>query len=224
MNKTQKVILAVLVVVLLGAIGFFMLTMNDSDVDNARLNNEASTESSEDASFASSDEQKTFEAIATTGESFVVQLEAEDTENDVPYSGTVSYDGQGNYLLDGQFKNDRLRFYQINDTFISCQNETCYSLTTGENGVDASTYTYSQETIQEYSNYAKYVGRSDCPAGTCDTWNVAKEGEIDATIYVADDGKISKAEGTSNSTSFVALFTYQPVTIQEPENVIESPF
>ncbi len=223
-TRTQKIIVGLLVLILVCTVGYFLFSMNEADKDTEQLTSESSQSEIQEVDEIPVGEQKTFEPIATTSESFVVELEAEDTENDVPYTGTVNYDGEGNYLLEGTFKNDNLRVYQLGDEFISCQNDTCFSLTTSENGVDASTYMYSEDAILEYSEYAEYVGESDCPAGTCDIWSVTKPDDIDATIYVASDGRISKAEGTSNTTSFVAVFSYQPVSIERPENVTQSPF
>lgn len=116
-----------------------------------------------------------------------------------------------------------LRFYEIDDEYISCQNDTCFSLPTGENGVDTSTYAFTEETLEEYRNDAEYKGESDCPAGTCDTWAITRDDGTNVTLYITSDGKISKAEGSVNQSSFSAVFSYEPVTITRPENVTASP-
>lgn len=214
----KSVVIAMLVAVLLlgGAMAYFIMEGDDGG-EQANSQDASNSESVDD--IASPDAQ-VFEPIATTSQSFIVTLEA--MGEDAAYSGTVSFDGSGNTLFEGTFQDDELKFYDVDGRFISCQNDTCYELPDGQNGVDSNSFTYDDSKLNEYKQDAEYIGTADCPAGMCSVWQVVKD-DVDVMIYVAADGRISKAEGTSSGSEFSAIFTYQPVTITAPENVAEYP-
>jgi hypothetical protein len=202
--------------VLVGGGVFFFLNRDDSGSSNS----ESSQSASEVAENNSNNENPTFEPLATTDESFVVELET--SSEGTPFVGTISYDGNGNSLFEGTFNDDELKFYDVDGKFISCQNDICFALPDGQNGVDRSTYEFDAETINDFRNDAVYAGKADCPAGTCDKWTVNNQ-VVDTVFYVSEDGRISKAEGTTGGSTFTAVFSYEPVTITAPENVREFP-
>jgi hypothetical protein len=220
MNK--KVIIAIILgVVLLGAGAAYFLTREDDESSNSESSQTQNTSETQDAEEASNGaDTPVFEPLATTGESFVVELDT--TTSDGSFAGKISYNGEGDSLFEGTFKDDELKFYDVDGKFISCQNDTCFGLPDGENGVDRSTYEYDEATINDYRNNASYEGKADCPAGTCDKWAVT-DNDVDVMLYVASDGRISKAEGTSAGSEFTAVFSYVPVSITAPENVREFP-
>lgn len=218
MNK--KLMIAIIIGFILITGGALFLLMSGDDDSSSSRNSENASDSSGDAETVAESENPVFDPLATTSESFTVELTTESSET--PFSGTISYDGDGNYLFEGSFNNDDLNFYSVDDRFISCQNETCFELPDGENGVDNSTFEFDEATIDSYQDDAVYAGKADCPAGTCDKWTVSNE-DVDLEMFVAEDGRISQASGTTDGSVFTAVFSYEPVTITAPENVQSFP-
>ena len=137
---------------------------------------------------------------------------------DKSMDGTLLSDGKGNTKFSGMADGKSFSIYSFGTEYITCTDSTCISIS-GSPSVSPSLYSYSETDNSALQANANYKGKQDCPAGTCDTWEVQRDGQT-MQMFVSSDNKINKLSGTAaDGKTFAIVYDYKPVTIDRPTNV-----
>lgn len=216
MNKKVLIGIIILAVIVVGGVSAYFLTRSD-DARNSTSSNGQSVDQQD----AANNGAQSFDPAATANVSFTAVLTG--TSNGQTYTANLEHDGKGSSKYSGSNGNAPFEMYLINKEYITCTGGTCIKLNgSAASPVNEDTYNFSQEDISNFRNSSTYLGKADCPAGTCDHWQSVKENET-VDFYVASDNKISKASGKIGDTNFEIVFTYKDVVITAPANVQEFP-
>lgn len=216
MNKKVLIGIIILAVIVVGGVSAYFLTRSD-DAQNSKSSNSQNVDQQNMANNGA----QSFDPAATENVSFTAVLTG--TSNGQTYTANLEHDGKGSSKYSGSNGSAPFEMYLINKEYITCTGGTCIKLSSASaSPVNEGTYNFSQEDISNFRNSSTYLGKADCPAGTCDHWQSIKENET-IDFYVASDNKISKANGKIGDTTFEIVFTYKDVVITPPANVQELP-
>lgn len=205
--KNQKgvslpvVIVAIVAVIAVG-VGIFIFTGSNKNDDSTTSNTDSSN-------------KPTFEPKSTEGVPYVAKLSG--AAGDSAIAATIEYDGKGNSHYVGTAP-EASEMYKIGDEYIMCTNATCMAMSTASNPAGSGQSTYSHKDITSWKKSAVYKGKQDCPAGSCDAWQVTQD-SYTGTIFVASNGRVSRTIWKSDKTNMTIDLEYKDVTINRPENV-----
>ncbi len=200
-----------LLVIVGGAVAYWQLSEDDSDPGTGQQT------SSPDIAPAE------FTVEATSTASYRADIIVTRTSDETTFDGELLHDEQGNTQMTGTAGDDTLTTYFIDGDYITCQDDTCFALPNNDDTVvDKDQYEYGEDQLADYRESATYLGKRDCPSGTCDAWQVERD-DVDATFYVTSNGRISQVTGTSDDAEYEVTYSYQDVTITRPANVQEFP-
>lgn len=216
-----------LAALLLGAIliiggGVYFATRSDDTSQNAESRQSTQTDENSGSQSEGENSGMEFAAVANLNEPFTADIMGSTESGD--FTGKLEYDGQGNSKFSTTSANGSTEFYFVNDIYISCQAGECFSLpSTGPSPFDIDNYAYSDEDFDKFKESTEYLGRQDCPAGTCDVWQANENGLVTQIFISTQDKRISKVVGTENDIITTITYTFGPVTIEAPADVQESP-
>lgn len=214
----NKKLLIGLVVVVVGAGGaaFFAMNQNDDNTSTTQTSqsNEDATETTKE-----NDSQPTFNPQITGNKSFVATIEGT-SEGEQAIEGTIESDGQGNLRFVGTTVGESAEYYILADgRYIICQEGACFSTSSETSGFSVDDYNVTDDDVAEFRETASYIGREDCPAGSCDVWQVTDEG-VETKIYISTkDSLVSQVTGTDEGDTFKVVYEYKEVTITPPSDV-----
>ena len=200
-------------------VGGVVYVINESDsTNNSGL---TTNESSEQQSNSDSGEAE-FNPVANSNEAFKATITG--TSNGEEFSAVLEYDGEGNGRFSASSQDGETVFYYTQDGFISCQMDTCYRLPTdGPTPFSIGEYTYTEEDFDDFKDNATYLGKQDCPAGTCDVWQITEEG-VETKIFLnSSDRRISQVIGALDGETTTIVYEFGDVNITIPENIEEIP-
>src|SRR5690606_5473649 len=117
---------------------------------------------------------------------------------------------------------DGTRFETIftSDAFYSCEGDNCikFPVTQSQSApFQPGEYVYEEGDIDDLSDMANYKGRGDCPAGTCDIWEVTEDGTT-SELLLDSNQRISQVRGTYDGSTVTITYEYKNVTIDIPAN------
>lgn len=161
----------------------------------------------------------TFAPMSTAGISYEAKING--TAGDSTIAATIEYDGKGNSHYIGTAP-EPSETYQFGNEYIMCDDAHCMSIPTTNQPAGSGEATYSDADIESWNNTAVYKGKQDCPSGTCDTWQITKDGHT-GTLFIASDGRISRSTWISSESSMTIDFEYKAITITRPENIQAMP-
>lgn len=141
-------------------------------------------------------------------------------------TGLIEVDGLGNSKFSGEADGSTYAAYSVDGIFYSCSSDKCIKMQTdqlSEGAISPSTYSLSDTDYENYKNNAIYKGKSACPAGTCETWEVTDLQGLKAVLFISSDNHISKVTGDTDEGKYEINFNYRDVKISAPENVTEIP-
>lgn len=208
----KKVIIGgVIAVIAIVAVSIFALTGGD----DSKSQQTKTKGSSADPASTSANE---FEAIATKDQSFQAVMTG--TRDTTTYTANLEYDGKGNSRYSGTSGGTTFEAFMLGSRYVICSNGTCFEMSQANSPVPVSEdqYSYSDDNLANFRRNATYKGKQDCPAGTCNAWDV-KTTDFTGTIFVDDEDRISKVSSKSDKSAFDITYTYQPVTITPPANI-----
>ena len=215
MKKSVLIAIVAAVLVVGGAAAFF-LTREDSSTNN----NETGTQDTTPAENGAADTSQEFAPLSTEGRDFSATITVNgDT------SGTFEQDGDKTRFastVDGQ----RGEFIYTPDATYSCTEGECFKFpndSDAADGFDTDDYEFSESDLEKLRTDAKYEGRKDCPAGTCDVWTVTDEGTTSSVYIDTKTRLISQVEGTYDGDVTKIVFEYRDVIIEVPANAQEFP-
>ncbi len=214
MNKKYiaGIIVAVLVV---GGVVTYITTK-----DNTSENNNTQTAQETQAS-QNNDSGAVFNAVANSNVPFEAKMTGQGEAN---YEATLQYDGQGNSSYSSDYGSGPVKMYMFGDEYISCFGDTCMRLpNSGSDSVANTKRSYSEAELNEFRNSAtlKQSGVA-CGNETCNVWDVKTDG-FTGVFYLDSQGRMQKVEGTAGSNTWIIEYTYKPVEITRPANVVSSP-
>lgn len=209
--KNQKgislpiIIVAIVAVIAVGG-GIFVFIGSNRDDDTTKSSTASTTDDSKKPIFA---------PRGTAGVSYVAKLSG--TANDTALAATIEYDSKGNSHYVGTAP-ESVEMYKIGSEYIICTNSGCIATTTTISPTGNEQSTYSEEDVTSWKNSAVYKGKQDCPASSCDAWQVTQD-NYTGTVFVASDGRVSRTVWKSHSTNMTIDLEYKDITITRPENV-----
>lgn len=209
-KKILMILLAGLILIGLGIAGLYLLPSND---------NSSSSSTDQTSNASNQDNQssgKEFKAIAMKDRAFEATLKGNAGDSEV--NATILSDGKGNSKYSGEADGEKFESYITADGgYILCNDGSCFKLPTTQEqtGLDPSTYTYDEEDYNEFRSIAKYIGTEDCPAGTCDVWQIEKDGAT-TKVFVSNDSYVSKLTVESPDGFFTYTYTYKDVSFNLP--------
>lgn len=217
MSKTIiGLVVAGLVVV--GGAAYFVVNKN-SDKDTPAASQTA--DNSSDDSSTNSGDGPSFAPATTDGLSFEATSTVEASGKTIV--STIAYDGKQNYQYSadqgGQsvstIVTKKAVYVQVDDQWY----KYAANYSSGFNPAD---YKYDASTLDAWKASSDYKGQGDCPAGTCDIWEVSTGAEgqqATSTVYLdTSTNRISKLVSETGSGNFTIEYNYKPVTITVPKN------
>lgn len=210
---SRGLVLALILGALLVVGGASLYIWSSGDDDSDESTETSQNETNEEGS-------PTFSPLATNAESFEAKMVGT-TADGQNYTATIEFDGQDNSHYYGDFGTDQtFEVFSLNGRTIFCSENACFENPSEATSspVTSDQYEYSDEDLTAYRDGANYVGEQSCPAGTCDVWEVTREGYT-GKFFVDSNGRISKAEWTGAEGNFSLEYAYKTIVITEPENV-----
>ncbi|MCA9323832.1 hypothetical protein KC992_01890 [Candidatus Saccharibacteria bacterium] len=218
---SRNVLIAIIaVLVIAGGGAAFVLTRSNDEDSTSGTNNASNSQSNDQSSNASNNEGRTFNPKATASQAFVATISGT-SEGSETLSGTIESDGQGNSHFIGTQAGQTAEYYTLSDgTYIFCQNGACYKASAENSADEADDYSFKEEDILKFRDTASYVGTDDCPAGTCDVWQVNDNG-TDTRIYIDTKTQyVSQVVGTQDGDTFKVVYEFKDnVTVTPPTDI-----
>lgn len=109
--------------------------------------------------------------------------------------------------------------YTIDGETILCSDGRCLSVgPSSTSALPESQYSFDAAAAERFRQSSTYKGRQDCPAGSCEAWEVDM-GNGDSGVFLMDkDGLLSRMTSKTSSGTFEINFQYKDVEISRPEN------
>lgn len=216
MNRLVLIIAAI-VVLGAGAWAFVSFTGSDDTGDSAASTTDQEQTSNDDAN-------PSFSALGLDDQPFEAVISgSQDGEN---YQITMQSDGQGRMRMFGQGnEDDAFETVYTPEAYYSCSGGQCvkFPVTQDEDGAfTPSDYVYDDDELGDLGENAKYLGKQDCPAGQCDTWEVTEDGTT-SKLFIGSNGRISQVTTSSSEGEAKIVYTFKPITINIPANAQEIP-
>lgn len=217
MNKNLAALLtaAGVLFVIAGGLWLWQSTQQASD-ESAQ--SQSATEQS-----AAQNQSSVFDALPTGDTSFVATMSGQAERE---FAAELRYDGKGNsaYTVDYGGGDGEMTMYRFGSEHISCYANGCFRLpdTDGDGNASEVKYDWNTDEVADFARSARYDGRADCGGDTCDKWNVSTD-EFSGSFYLNDARQIKRVEGAQSGVSWRMDYRYEPVTIERPQNVIDSP-
>lgn len=213
MNRNIVIFSVIGLLVLAGLV--YVFTRDSEGNDTTTGNNTEQTEQT-----GESDVNKAFAPLDMTETEFEATVEGTDTDGN-SYEMLLQYDGEGRSRMSGEQNGTRFETIFTADAFYSCQGENCvkFPVTQTESApFQPGEYVYQDEDYDTFRDNANYLGRQDCPAGTCDVWEVTEDGYT-TKLYIDDNQRISQVKGDDGSGGEVTItYEFKDVTINIPAN------
>ncbi|TXG76809.1 hypothetical protein E6P97_02770 [Patescibacteria group bacterium] len=213
MNKKYIIGVIVAAVVVVGGVATYVATHGDGDGSGTETANEVR----EDAKTAAA-----FNAVANSDVPFEATMTG---KGEREYTATLRYDGKGNSSYSSNYGDGPVAMYLFGDEHISCFGTTCMRLpdSNGDGNVTNAKRTYSEADLNEFRNSATLKGEGvSCGDETCSVWDVKTE-KFNGTFHLDSQGRMQKVEGEQDGNTWVIEYTYKPVEIERPTNVVDSP-
>ena len=214
----KKILIGIAILLLLGG-GAYFLTKGDDDANQAETQTNTQTSTDNQSSSGSN-----FSPVSTEGQDFVATITTSSTAG----TSTAKFEQDGSktrYTLSSNGQESQ--FVYTKDFYYSCSSGTCYKFPISQSsssGVDAKSYSYTQEQLASYKNSATSKGRQDCPGGgTCEVWSVGTT-TASTTLYIdVNNQRIRQVESTIGGATSKITYEYKDVTIAIPANAKSLP-
>lgn len=203
---TRPVIIGAIVVILLGGGGAaYVLTKDDDKPPQNTSQNDSNANA--------------FDAVSTEGLEFTAKITTSGASGTT--EATLEHDDQNNTRYVSDIGGMQTEVIYTADAYYSCQAGNCTKFALSQSsssGVNPGDYTYDESKLAGYRDNSTHKGRQDCPAGTCDVYEVSVGGTT-STIYIDTDTKrISQVESTISGATSKIVYEYKDVTINVPTN------
>ncbi len=167
-----------------------------------------------------SDETPTFRPEQTAGMSFVATYTAKSKDSEIT-TGIIEVNSAGDSKYTGKAAGKEFTSYSVANVYVSCVDGTCIKLASNNNqeSIANSEYRYSDEDFAKFSSNAEYKGKKDCPAGSCQAWEVVNE-DTTTMLYIDNQNRLSQLKGErNNGSSYSITYEYKDVTVTLPKNI-----
>lgn len=212
MNKQIIAIIAGVVLLIGGGIAFWQL--QDDEPELAQETTENGITQEEAAQLA-------IVAENMAGASYVATISGTTPQGDI--DSLLEFDGEGSYSFTASQAGQSVQFVVTPEATFSCEGDQCFELPRGQEdelfAFNIDDFTYDEAALTDFVDIARKVGQEDCPAGTCDVWEIEQDGETSRLYIDIDTNRISQASGSGGDGEFTIVYEYRDVTITAPENV-----
>lgn len=214
--SSKRIIIIVVAVLVLG-LAAFLVFGNDDDNSGNQANTGDSTQQADSESQQSADTR--FAPVGMMDMAFEATVDGTDADGK-SYQMLLQYDGEGRTRMTGEQNGTRFETIFTSDAFYSCEGQNCVKFPISQSDSSPFTpdeYVYEDDDFTEFQDSAAYKGTGDCPAGTCDIWEVTEDGYT-SQLYLDRNRRISKVEGSSVEGNVTITYEYKNVNIEIPQN------
>lgn len=213
-TKNKQILTAVIVVGLLAGVFLAFFSANEQD---ETVNQQASEEELEQGS--QTEEAALFNPLPMDEVGFRATLTG--TSNEGPVDAIMEYDGEGSSRFESTQNGQVMEFIITPTAAYSCENSNCVMFDTTTDNMsffNPEDYTYGDGDYATFRDEAVYLGREDCPAGTCHAWEVEDE-DTTSLIYIeTQTTRISQVVSSGPDGDITVTYEYEDITITPPEN------
>lgn len=213
--SSKRIIIIVAAVLALGFAVFLVLGNDDENTSDQAITNETPQTGTEDQQSADSN----FAPVGMMDMAFEATVDGTNTDGNA-YQMLLQYDGEGRTRMSGEQNGTRFETVFTSDAFYSCEGENCVKFPISQSDNSPFTpgeYVYEDDDFTDFKNSATYKGTGDCPAGTCDIWEVTEDGYT-SQLFLDSNQRISKVEGSSAEGTVTITYEYKSVNIEIPQN------
>ncbi len=212
MNKQLIGIIVAAIVLIGGAVAFWQFQNDEPELAQEATENGITQEEAA---------QLRLVAENMAGASYSATITGETPEGSL--ESVLEFDGEGNYSFSAEQEGQSIQFIVTGDAAYTCEGEQCFEFPRGEGdemfSFDIDEFTYEEEDLTEFAERASFVGEEECPAGTCDVWEIVDETETTRLYIDTSNNLVSQATGSGVEGEFTIVYDYRDVTITPPENV-----
>ena len=207
---------AVAAVVIVGGGAAYLATKED---------NNGAQNTSQQSSGNSTAGEGTFAPVSTKGLAFEATISTAGGPSEIS-EAKLEYDGKDKTRYSAIVNGNTTQFIYTTDAYYSCADNECLKFPntqSGTSGFNPSDYEYDEAKIADRKDKSTYKGKKDCPAGTCDVYEVNVDSAV-STFYIDTKTKrISQVEGTVSGVTSKIVYNYKNINIEVPANAKELP-
>ena len=159
-----------------------------------------------------------FDPVSVEG----IPFEAVQTSSSKPdYKMIMKSDGKGNTVSETASGETKMTFYNFKGDYISCASGAkCMRLGAAGKTASQSDVVYDQSKLDEFKKLAKSKGEANCGDQKCSVWSVDTK-TFKGDFYLDSNRHFAKIIGTAGQDKWQIDYTYKPVTIERPTDVID---
>ncbi|MFZ1458811.1 MAG: hypothetical protein WAT17_02940 [Candidatus Saccharimonadales bacterium] len=158
-----------------------------------------------------------FELTPNTDQDYIARFSAQTATRTI--NGEMEHDASGATRL--TMSNDSgkvMTTYTINGETIVCSDGSCISVGPTPSALPESQYSFDPAAAEQFRQNSTYKGAQDCPAGTCETWQVDMGNGDSGVFFMDSKGQLSKMTSKTSSGTYELVFQYKDVDIARPDN------
>ncbi len=216
-SRKKYVWLAVIVVIIAGALIAYFATRDNQPKDSTANNAGKSTPvANAPASFA---------PAVTTNQPFEAKITSSGATST---QATMDYDGQGSVSYAAQQDGQTSKFIFTNKAYYVCTGSQCLKYPASQSASSSfnpNTYQYDASKINALKNGVAYKGQQACPSGngTCQVWSGSSRGTT-STVYInAANYRIDRVTAKTDNITTTVTYQYKKITITPPANATAAP-
>ncbi len=161
--------------------------------------------------------QPSFDLTPNSDQDYIARFSAQTATRTI--NGEMEQDASGATRL--TMSNDEgkvITTYTINGETIVCADGSCLSVGPTPAALPEGQYSFDPAAAERFRQNSTYKGAQDCPAGTCETWQVDMGNGDSGVFFMDSKGQLSKMTSKSSSGTYELVFQYKDVDIARPEN------
>ena len=158
-----------------------------------------------------------FELTPNTDQDYIARFSAQTATRTI--NGEMEHDASGATRL--TMSNDSgkvMTTYTINGETIVCSDGSCFSVGPTPAALPEGQYSFDPAAAERFRQNSTYKGVQDCPAGTCETWQVDMGNGDSGVFFMDSKGQLSKMTSKTSSGTYELVFQYKDVDIARPDN------
>ncbi len=217
----KKVAIGVIVaIVVIGAVLWVLTSRKDKNTSQ----NTQSAQSQQQTPSASTDN---FNPQPLDNMDFTATLTTT-TPNGGSVNASVEYDKDTNaWHYSGQSNGSTIEAIYAPDAYYLKMNESWMKLplTQASQSFNPSQYKYDQASLKDFQNKVQNKGTGECPAGTCQIWEITDYQSNDKITFFVDKktNRISQIVTEAAGGKNTITYSYKDASVQIPENATVAP-
>ncbi len=216
----KKVVIGILAVILVIGAGVWLVKKKGN-------NQTAQNQSTQSSQPTSTTTPASFNPQALDGLEYTATLTTV-TPNGGNVSATVEYDKDTNaWHYSGQSDSSSIEAIYATDAYYIKTNGNWMKLplTQASQSFNPSQYKYDQASLKDLQGKAQDKGTQNCPAGTCQVWEVSNYQNNDKITFYVDKktNRISQIVTEAAGGKTTIVYSYKDVTVDIPTNAVSAP-